>query len=83
MDKKPVGLEQLSKVYEHMVQLTQTCIGDFSTCASMDKALTASLTTYTREVIKKNRRGFRKGDLCPCSSGKPLFRCCGRGLVVG
>jgi hypothetical protein len=83
MDKKPFGLELLSKVYEHIVQLTQTCSDDFSTCANMDKALVASLTAFTREVIKKNRRAFRKGDVCPCSSGKQLFRCCGRGIVVG
>jgi hypothetical protein len=73
----------LEKVYAHFVKLASRCGDDFETCKRLDNQLTKQLSDYTREILKANKPLFKKVDLCPCSSGLAIFRCCGRGLMIG
>lgn len=73
----------LEKVYAHFVKLASLCADDFVACAELDSQLIEHLGNYIREVLKANKKFFKKADWCPCSSGLAIFRCCGRGLMVG
>jgi hypothetical protein len=73
--------EVLEKVYAHFLNLASLCADDFDACAKIDKKLTEALTSYTRKILKKFRKEFKKQDLCPCSSGEAIFLCCGRGVL--
>ena len=72
----------LEKVFALIVDLSSICADDFVACAKVDEALSEHLRSYTREILKKYRKTFMKNDLCPCSSGQLVFRCCGRGVMM-
>ena len=71
----------LDKIYAHFISLVSLCVDDFVACETIDRLLSEHLTSYNREILKKNRKLFQKSDLCPCSSGDLIFRCCGRRIA--
>jgi hypothetical protein len=71
----------LDKIYAHFANLVSLCIGDFVACEQLDRSLSEHLSSYTRAILKKNRKLFQKSDLCPCASGELIFRCCGRTMT--
>jgi hypothetical protein len=72
----------LTRVFGLVSELVGLCENDYERCKLLDAKLTEMATSYTREVLKKNRHLFKKRDFCPCSSGNLIFRCCGQGLLL-
>jgi hypothetical protein len=73
----------LTRVFGLVVHLVEISEYDYQRCKWLDEKLTDMATSYTRQVIKKNRHLFKKRDFCPCSSGELIFRCCGQRLLLG
>jgi hypothetical protein len=80
-DSRTADRVVLLRIYELIFTLVETCIDDFSRCKDHETRLVELAKTATRQGVKKNKRLFKKNDLCPCSSGEQVFKCCGRGLL--
>jgi hypothetical protein len=72
----------LARVYALVTHLVEISEYDYQRCKLLDEKLTDMATSYTRQVLKKNRHLFQKGDFRPCSSGEFIFRCCGQRLLL-
>jgi hypothetical protein len=71
----------LDRIYDLFAKLIEISADDYRRCKLLDATLSDWARSYTKEILKNNKHTFKKSDLCPCSSGKRVFACCGRGLL--